>query len=152
MKKETIINQRIGLKLSQVGMLSKVFAMQSFVNSGCKITPEQFTVLNVLKDSDGLYQRQISSITLKDRANITRIINILLDKGYVEKVVDTTKRKIHKIYITEKGKQIADEVMPEIIKIWETTSKDIDEDEMNSFILTLEKIKSNLIDRTNLQL
>ena len=152
MNKETIRRQKLGLRLSQAGMLSKVFAMQSFVNNNCKITPEQFTVLNVLMDNDGLYQRQISTITLKDRANITRIINILLDKGYVRKVVDTTSRKIHKIYITENGKMIVESVMPEILKIWGTMSENIEEQEMENFILTLEKIKNNLTDKTILQL
>ena len=77
MNKDAIIRHKVGLKLSQVGMLSKVFAMQSFVNGECNITPEQFTVLNALSESEWLYQRQISAITLKDRANITRIINML---------------------------------------------------------------------------
>ena len=68
-------------------------------DSECNITPEQFTVLNALSESEWLYQRQISAITLKDRANITRIIKNLEKKGYIKKVVDTTSRKIHKIYI-----------------------------------------------------
>ncbi|MCM1264770.1 MAG: MarR family transcriptional regulator [Candidatus Gastranaerophilales bacterium] len=152
MNKETILEQKVGLKLSQVGMLSKVFAMQSFANNGCNITPEQYTVLSVLSGSDGLYQRQLSSVTLKDRANITRIINILLDKGYVTKVVDTTGRKVHKIFITDKGRSIAKQVESEIYNIWKTMSIDIEEDEMNAFLSTLEKIKNNLIERTNLQL
>ena len=41
---------------------------------------------------DGLYQRQLSEITMKDRPNITRIINILEKNGYVTRVSDKNKR------------------------------------------------------------
>ena len=44
------------------------------------ITPEQVTVLNVLKKHNGLYQRQIAAMTLKDRANITRILHLYKKK------------------------------------------------------------------------
>jgi DNA-binding MarR family transcriptional regulator len=152
MQKDTILKQRVGLKLSQAGILSRVFAMQSFVNNNCEVTPEQYTVLSVLCDTDGLYQRQISTVTLKDRANVTRILNILLDKGYIRKVIDTEKRKVHKIYITEKGREVANKVMPQIINIWATISEGINEDEMENFLSTLDKIKANLIDKTNLQI
>ncbi len=152
MNKDAIIRHKVGLKLSQVGMLSKVFAMQSFVNGECNITPEQYTVLNALSESEWLYQRQISAITLKDRANITRIINILEKRGYIKKVVDTTSRKIHKIYITEEGKKVRNKVLPIILNIWAMTSENISEDEMDKFIETLDKIRENLINKTTLQL
>jgi DNA-binding MarR family transcriptional regulator len=152
MQRETILKQKVGLRLAQTGILSKVFAMQTFSNNNYEITPEQCSVLSVLNESDGLYQRQISTITLKDRANITRIINILVGKGYVTRVVDTEKRKVHKIYITEKGKEVVNKVMPQICQIWETMSEGIEEEEMNSFLQTLDKIKNNLVDKANLQL
>ena len=142
MNKDAIIRHKVGLKLSQVGMLSKVFAMQSFVNGECNITPEQFTVLNALSESEWLYQRQISAITLKDRANITRIINILEKRGYIKKVVD----------ITEEGKKVRNKVLPIILNIWAMTSENISEDEMDKFIETLDKIRENLINKTTLQL
>ena len=104
MNKDAIIRHKVGLKLSQVGMLSKVFAMQSFVNGECNITPEQFTVLNALSESEWLYQRQISAITLKDRANITRIINILEKKGYIKKVVDILSLQLFLIKINKMSK------------------------------------------------
>ena len=89
---------------------------------------------------------------MKDRANITRIINILEKKGYIKKVVDTTSRKIHKIYITEEGKRVRNKVLPIILNIWAMTSENISEDEMDKFIETLDKIRENLINKTTLQL
>ena len=57
--------------------MTRAIAVQKFTQEGHPITPEQMTVLAALIDHDGMYQRQISAITLKDRPNITRSINIL---------------------------------------------------------------------------
>ena len=129
MQNEILKTQKIGLKLSQVGTLSRMFAIQTFAAKGFIITPEQFTVLSVLIENDGLYQRQISAITLKDRPNITRILNIL-----------------------EKGKKVYEEVLPVILDIWKATCEGIDINSLYSCIEVIEKIKQNLSKNTILQI
>lgn len=52
MQNEILKTQKIGLKLSQVGTLSRMFAIQTFAAKGFIITPEQFTVLSVLIEND----------------------------------------------------------------------------------------------------
>ncbi len=51
-------------------------------------------------------KRQICEITLKDRANVARIIDILLQKELITKVSDSNGRRIFKIIATQKGKKI----------------------------------------------
>ena len=75
-----LLKSRIGMKLVRVGKMVRAIAIQKFIKANYEITPEQFTVLAAILDHDGLYQRQIGALTLKDRPNITRIINILEDK------------------------------------------------------------------------
>ena len=152
MQNEILKTQKIGLKLSQVGTLSRMFAIQTFAAKGFIITPEQFTVLSVLIENDGLYQRQISAITLKDRPNITRILNILEKLNLISRVSDTNKRKIYKIFITEKGKKVYEEVLPVILDIWKATCEGIEINSLYSCIDVIEKIKQNLSKNTILQI
>ena len=105
MDKTDLLKSRIGMKLVRVGKMVRAIANQKFVKANYEITPEQFTVLTAILDHDGLYQRQIGAITLKDRPNITRIINILENKELVTRTPDTNKRKVFKINITEKVKK-----------------------------------------------
>ena len=152
MNKDAIIRHKVGLKLSQVGMLSKVFAMQSFVNGECNITPEQFTILATLIEHDGLYQRQIGAITLKDRPNITRLTRILEGMGLITKQQDSNKRKVYKIFITEKGRQMYEKVLPTVIDLWGASIDGIPAEEVNACLQTLHKIKSNLEELVNIQI
>lgn len=152
MQAKILFNQKIGLVLSQIGLLSRVFAIQSFSKNVTEITPEQFTVLSALREHGDLYQRQISAITLKDRANITRIISILEGQGFVTRKVESQGRQIQKVSITEKGNEMFEKALPYILEIWAKTIENIDEEEMNACFLTLQKIKENLQNNTTLNL
>lgn len=152
MQAKNLFNQKIGLLLSQIGMLSRVFAIQSFSRNGLEITPEQFTVLAALVEHGGLYQRQVCAITLKDRANITRIVSILESQGLVIRRIESQGRQIRKAEITDKGREVYEKALPAILEIWARTVEDVDEDEMNACFLTLQKIKENLQNNTTLNL
>ena len=41
MKQDILLEQKIGLRLSRIGLLSKIFAGQQFVKNCFDITPEQ---------------------------------------------------------------------------------------------------------------
>jgi DNA-binding MarR family transcriptional regulator len=152
MLQNKILKSEIGLKLSTIGKMSKVFAIQQFTYEEHGITPEQFTVLATLIENDGMYQRQICSKTFKDRPNITRIVNILEKADLVKRNEDVNGRKIYKIYITEKGKQIYEKVLPTIINVWGTTVKDIPDGELEVLLKVLEKIRKNLSENLNIQM
>jgi len=152
MDKEKVLKQKIGPRLTGVGNLSKMLAVQTFSSNNLHITPEQFTVLSVLYEHDGLYQRQLSSMTLKDRPNISRIISILEGLGYITKSPDVQGRKVLKIAITAKGREVYFQTLPVITSVWEETVKDLSEDELEIFSDVLSKIKQNLLNRVNIQI
>ena len=152
MKQEELLKQKIGVKLSRIGMLSKVFAIQTFAKMEFEITPEQFLVLLALNDNPGMYQRQLSILTFKDRPNITRIVSILEKGEYITSKNSSNGRQIKELYITEKGKDICNKILPVIFKVWEDTTKGIEQDEINKFIDTLSKIETNLRANTYLQI
>ena len=152
MDKHNLLKSRIGMKLVRVGRMVRAIANQKFVKANLPITPEQFTVLTAILDHDGLYQRQIGALTLKDRPNITRIINILEEKGLVTRTPDTNKRKIFKINITDKGKEAYNEVLPTVAEHWQSTVEDVSDEELINCLKVLNKIKANLEEKLNIQI
>lgn len=152
MDKTKALKYKIGPKLAGTGNLSKVFAIQTFVNSNLNITPEQFSVLHVLVENGCLYQRQISALTLKDRPNVSRILNILENMGYVSKTPDVNKRKIVKINITQDGIDLYNKAVPTILKVWHETVEGIPEEELDILNSVLVKINKNLLSKVNIQI
>ena len=152
MKQEILLNQKIGLRLSRIGLLSKIFAIQTFLKFKFEITPEQFTVLNTLKEKNGMYLRQLAQETLKDRPNITRIVSILESKNYLITVTDKEdKRMVKKLYITQDGLKVCNEVLPTILDMWNNISKNIPEAEINIFLEILNKLEENLKENVIMQ-
>ena len=148
---EKLINQRIGVRLARVGMLSKAFAIQTFNKLNIDITPEQFIILMALNDNDGIYQRQLANMTFKDRPNINRIVSILERGKYIVSQCSSNGRQIKQLFITDKGKSICNKILPIIFDVWNTTTKGLEENEIEQFINTLQKIEQNLRDNTFLQ-
>ena len=151
MVQEKLINQRIGVRLARVGMLSKAFAIQTFNKLNIEITPEQFLILMALNDNDGIYQRQLANMTFKDRPNINRIVSILERGKYIVSQCFSNGRQIKQLFITDKGKSICNKILPIIFDVWNTTTKGLEENEIEQFINTLQKIEQNLRDNTFLQ-
>lgn len=152
MNTEKLLQQKIGLVLSGLGNLSKIFAVQTFAAKGLKITPEQFTVLAVLHENHGLYQRQLSAMTLKDRPNISRIVAILENMGYIRKEQDVKGRKVVKLFVTEEGQKVYEQALPEILSIWSETIEGISDEELDYFNRVQLKLRKNLIEKVNIQI
>lgn len=152
MNKSNLLESRIGMKLVRIGKMVRAIANHSFAQEKYPITPEQFTVLTAIIDHDGLYQRQIGAITLKDRPNITRIIHILESSGLITKTPDVNKRKVYKINITEKGKLIHKQVQPTVINHWATAVDGVTDEELQNCLKVLNKIKENLEKNLNMQI
>lgn len=152
MQQEILLKQKIGLRLSRAGLLSKVFAGQAFTEAGFELRPEQFTVLYALKENDGMYLRQLANITFKDRPNMTRIVSILESNGYVTSVIESEGRQVKKLYITEKGKLICDRMLPVILSVWETIVEGLTEEEVDFFLKTLDKLEENMRNKIVLQI
>ncbi len=136
----------------RVGKMTRAIAVQRFTKENFPLTPEQYTVLTAILDHDGLYQRQISAITLKDRPNITRIINILEKMGFVTRTSDVNKRKIIKINITEKGKEAYNQALPTVLELWQESVEGVSDEELQSCLKVLNKIKVNLEEKLNIQI
>ena len=151
MQQEILLKQKIGLRLSRAGLLSKVFAGQAFTQAGFELRPEQFTVLYALKENDGMYLRQLADITFKDRPNMTRIVSILENGGYVTSELAADGRQVKKLYITDKGRETCTQILPEILNVWNTMIKGIPEDNIDDLLRIIDRIEFNLKENTILQ-
>ncbi len=141
-----------GAMLVAAGVYTRIYSRQCFKNHNFDITPEQFVVIEVLMHHDGLYQRQLSEITLKDRPNITRIINILEKNGYVERISDTNKRKVFKIFLTQKAKDIFAKLSSVTEQYRSVMTQGINQEEMNVCLNVLNKVLNNLLDKVDMSL
>ncbi len=144
---------RIGALIYITGTFIRGLSTQTFTDRGFELTPDQYVILNLLLENDEImYQRQLAEITLKDRANISRIIEILEKKNIIKKIPDSNGRKIYKLIVTEKGKELRDKVFPTDIELRNMITNNISEEELAITFATLEKMNMNIRDKVKLQI
>ena len=147
------LKQRIGSLIYITGTLIRGFSTQTFTEKNFGLTPNQYVILSLLIENEEIiYQRQLAEIMFKDRANISRIIDIMQKNGLIEKVPDSHGRKIFKLVVTEKGRKLKDKVFPTDIDLRNDITKGITEDELAVTFNTLEKMNLNIRDKVKLQI
>lgn len=148
----SILRKRISARLTTTAIVMRIFSNNCFSKENFEITPEQYGILSLIADNQELYQRQLSEITLKDRANISRIIKILEEKKLITKTPDSNGRKIYKIKPTQKGIDLRNKIHSVTKNIRQIATKDITNEELEIFLNTLDKVYFNIRDKVNLQI
>lgn len=108
------------------------------------ITPDQFRVLTHLWQNDGCSQQELAAGSLRDRANVTRIIDILEREGIVERRDHESDRRIFRIYLTQKGKALETEAMACGKAAIEDALKGVSKADLQVCMLVLNKTIENL--------
>jgi DNA-binding MarR family transcriptional regulator len=88
------------------------FAQNQILKEGYDITIDQWLVLKTLQENKPLSQNQISELVFKDFASITRIIELLVQKKYVQRKINITDRRKFELEITKKGIKIIEDIYP----------------------------------------
>lgn len=90
---------------------------RSFLSAGFDISREQYELLQVLWEKDNVNQQTISKHLHKDKYNVTKLLNTLQKRGYVQRKMCKEDKRNNFVILTEKGiasqhalRQIEDQV------------------------------------------
>ncbi|MCM1338658.1 MAG: MarR family transcriptional regulator [Muribaculaceae bacterium] len=134
-------------QFEQTAKYCRYLAVQVFQKLSMPVSPDEFYALDVIMINEGICQRELAKIILKDRPNTGRILDSLEEKGYVERFVDTkNNRLVKRVKITESGKTITEETsnklrnyISNLPKIFSVEDKDKLKDLIEKFRESLEK-------------
>ena len=142
--KKSFLNGSIGYALNTGGLLMKRELIARFKLSGHNVTPEQWAILSRLNEGDGVNQNELALITLKDNANITRIVDKLIQKKLVEKKVDMQDGRAWRIFITKSGKAMVTKLQPLASEVLKKATSGLSKDQVEKANGLIQKIIMNL--------
>jgi MarR family transcriptional regulator, organic hydroperoxide resistance regulator len=108
------------------------------------IAPEQNLIMMLLWKQDGLSQNEIAIKLDKDKTNIARMSQGLEQKGFVRRVCCPKDRRAQRLYLTDKGQNLSEHVIPIAEEFNEILCKNITEEELLQVRSILSKMKENL--------
>ena len=120
--------------------------VQNATDSGLDISLDQWMVLGPIWQLESASQKELGEMCLKDKTNITRIIDALEQKNLVVRVEDQIDHRIKRVVLTNAGKQLFFDVLPIMEKTREEVRKDISNKDIETFKVVLSKILENLTD------
>ena len=116
---------------------------QLFKEMGIEITSDQWVVLKRAHEEPGISQREIASGTFKDPASITRILDILEKRGWLDRRKHPTDRRNYSIYLSEEGVGLVEKILPKAVKMRQKGLQGISYEEQLQLKSILSRITQN---------
>jgi MarR family transcriptional regulator, organic hydroperoxide resistance regulator len=137
----------LGYAIGRTNWYIKTLLNKFLKEEGLSITNEQWIVLKVISANPDVSQTEIAEISLKDKTNITRILDLLEKSAYIKRLRDDRDRRMNRIHITQQGKKILKAVNPVTQKTDEICTHALNKKEVKELIKTLDAICIEIKDK-----
>ncbi len=148
---EKIIKTEVELPLSKKVIVNLLYTenwIMDKINIELKahdISLQQFNVLRILK---GQKEKPANLSTIQERmvtkmSNTTRLVDKLITKGYVKRIICKSNRRKVEITITQKGKLFLDKVSPIMTKFENEVTSNLTEKDLIQLNELLNKLRNS---------
>jgi DNA-binding MarR family transcriptional regulator len=135
---------RYSFLLDRTARKVKQYAQQQFKTGDFDVTVDQWLVLKNLSENEHMSQTELANLVFKDHPTLTRIIDILCKKGWVERVTHPQDRRSFQLHLTEQGISKVILLRPKIFEIREKAWENLSDQDFEEFKRILNTIYSNL--------
>ncbi len=119
--------------------------MQSSLHAaGIDITVDQWVLIDHIQPNPGISQIDLAKITTKDAPTVTRILEILIKKGWVERVPDKSDRRRWHIYLTSMGENVHQQAFKVIAAIRTKAWEGLADEDYEHLVKIMETIHANI--------
>ena len=139
-----LLSKKIAVEINIAGCKLKQYTAAMLRQHNIDLTPEQFLLIDLLWNQGPLSQLDIADQMQKDKNSITKLVDAIERKGYVVRQQNPNDRRSNTIVLTELGNSLKDNAKTKGISILNTMLEGISEQELNSFLETLDKLCSNM--------
>ena len=123
--------------------IAKLSFTKAFKKLDVDITPEQWIVLDKLSIKKEMSQKEIGNESFKNAPTISRIIDNLVRKGYVNRVSEENDRRKTVISLTEEGEKIIDQCREEVDALRDLSWNNLSEKDYSEFTRIMDQVFEN---------
>lgn len=139
-----VLKKMMGFYVNRTAFLMSDGIAKRFAKNVAELTAQDFGILNFLYKNDGQTHTIIAQEMLRDKTTITRRIDLLVKKGFLFREIDSQDRRIVRVYLTDKAKEIKPNLISNILDFHKEVLNDIPQEDLDTTIKTLEKIILNI--------
>lgn len=90
---------------------------------GFDITLDQWLILKTVSEYPDISQNDIAEKVFKDKASVTRIIELLVQNGFISRAIHPKNRRMFQLTISEKGLKTIEE-LDELVQVFRKNALD----------------------------
>jgi DNA-binding MarR family transcriptional regulator len=132
--------KELGYAIGKTNWYLKTLLNKLLREEECGITNEQWLVLKVIDANPAVSQTEIAEKSQKEKTNITRIIDLLENNGFIERRRDEKDRRMYRIHATEEGKKVLKAVNPITQKTEEICAQTLNKKQVKEIIDSLDAV------------
>ncbi|MBO3697898.1 MarR family winged helix-turn-helix transcriptional regulator [Roseivirga sp. E12] len=137
------ISNSFGFKLNYTTRNMRRYSNEKLKAAGLDITVDHWGILKILSEQDnGLSSSALSDIMLKDKPTITRMIDVVVKKGLVQRTPSTEDRRVITLALTPLGKDRVSQALPVVQEIRSFMSQKLTDKDLQDLSRILQKIDS----------
>ncbi|MBV7271836.1 winged helix-turn-helix transcriptional regulator [Clostridium sp. PL3] len=103
----------------------------------------------VISKIEGISQKELSEHLYIGKSTTAKAVKSLVENGYVKRVKDQKDKRIYKLYLTDKGKEISFKIEATFLELVSTFSKCLSDKEEEQTLQALKKILNTLHEEKN---
>ncbi len=130
--------------IGKTSKLMRIFIADRFKDHGLYLTIEQFILLKMLSEKDGVMQNDLAIITERNKASLTRLVNNMEKKHLVARIPSKEDKRVNQIFLTKKGVEIFAEAERIVIKNFKKIQAGISRKEIEVAISILKRVQQNI--------
>jgi DNA-binding MarR family transcriptional regulator len=143
MAKEQKLEEILYYLIEKTNKVIRRYSQVRFIEAGLEITVDQWLVLKKISDSERITQIELANAIFKDRASITRILDLLLEKKLVRKDAGSDKRS-YELSLTAAGQRFMEQALVIVKSVRKKGIETMSEKELEQLRHSLQKIIDNL--------
>ena len=137
-------DKKVGFLLERTTRIIKLCFTKAFKNLDVDITPEQWVILDTLFLEGNQSQVDLAAMIFKNTPTVSRIIDILVQKGYVTRELSEKDRRKTIISITEIGKKLVKSCYNEVNQLRTLTWEHLSDEDYEDFKRIMTQVFKNL--------
>ncbi|MCB0587064.1 MAG: MarR family transcriptional regulator [Phaeodactylibacter sp.] len=130
--------------MEQIVRRYRQMATQELKRHQAGVSVDQWVVLKQISENNGSSQVEIGSSTVKDAPTTTRIIDQLVNKNLVSKQLDPEDRRRYMVFVTEKGRQLIERLIPVVQEYRQVPVQGFSAAEHKQLVGLLQRMLKNL--------
>ena len=135
--------KNFGAYMDKTLKIIKLNYLKAFKALNLDFTAEQWVILDMLYQKDGISQADLANASSKDAPTVSRIIDLLEKKGLVKRERFEHDRRRYKVFLSEKGKTDYETALPAVHKLRQQGWQGLSDEDYTTYLRIMNQIFKN---------